>query len=811
MKYVCIIALALISFSASAQFQDKWKVKFPSESEPLQVKWADVNNDSILDVVVAHKINDKVSFVAYADSAFASTHELVKTGFVSGTFSLCDFNLDNRLDIIMSGIDTLGNHATELYVWSESFVYQKQTTPLLAFSSPKVVFADLNSDGKDEFVVAGEDGHLSAWRWDGTSAALLFDSTNIVAHDILVYDFDGNGYNDIAVSGTDAANQPKMLIIEFANAFDTIRTIRFQAPISGKMDAGDLDNNGSIDLLVSGIDSDGNIVTQTFVNQVTTFATGLATWNGVSATSLRIADVDADGEADMSVQGLQNTTPLNFIRTASGDSILLPTQHVVTQEFGDYDRDGDLDVLQLQDTLGLVLLENQTTNVNPRGDMPDFEAMLFIYDRYFLYWHPDSADYQVGSTYDLMLFENDSVKYGGEFDVVLERANWQRLTVTHGNRSTNNFALLRIPFGVDAVGVQTVDKAFVGSRPRFCPETGGPGIVTGGGANCPPEQQTITACSDDPIKLIPNKPLYPTAWFSFSKGFLGLQADSLMVESKADTIFSLTMSGGNDCERMRIYLINDSGGEDTIRVTKNTTVCEDTAVNLTVADEWEDVIWRNPAKDSIGSGDTLHYVVRREEVLTANAHNPRGCVLHQTENLHISKPALTTNGEVFRIMKGESVSLSASGAHVYVWTPNESLDNGFIPNPVATPALTTTYDLVGYDTLGCTDTTKVIVQVEQTAFVPNLFTPDGDGMNDQLKIYGLSQANNFRFAIHNRDGNIVYETSDVAAISSFGWDGSKQGVAQPPGLYYWKVEGTFGNGSHLQLNGRTNGSILMVR
>jgi len=203
--------------------------------------------------------------------------------------------------------------------------------------------------------------------------------------------------------------------------------------------------------------------------------------------------------------------------------------------------------------------------------------------------------------------------------------------------------------------------------------------------------------------------------------------------------------------------------------------------------------------------------VHKEGMLIASGRNNQGCVLKQTENMHISKPVLMTNGDAFKIMRGGSVGLSASGAYVYVWTPNESLDNGFIPNPVASPAETTTYTLTGYDTLGCTDTTQVVVDVEQTAFVPNLFTPNGDGTNDQLRIYGLSQAHDFRFAIHNRDGNIVYEANDVNAVTSRGWDGSNHGVGQPPGLYYWKVEGTFVDGSHLKLNGRTSGSILMVR
>src|SRR5688572_30255478 len=118
MRHAVTLVLALISFSALAQFQDTLHVKFTAGTEPLDVKWADVDNDTLPDIVVANRINGRISFVSYSDSAFQSRHELVKTGFASGTFSLCDFNHDNRIDILMSGVDTLGNHSTQVYLWT---------------------------------------------------------------------------------------------------------------------------------------------------------------------------------------------------------------------------------------------------------------------------------------------------------------------------------------------------------------------------------------------------------------------------------------------------------------------------------------------------------------------------------------------------------------------------------------------------------------------------------------------------------------------------------------------------------------------
>lgn len=795
-----VLFIVMISFGASAQqFAPKWNIKLPAGSEPLLANWADVNNDSILDLVLETKINGHISFIALTDSAFQSAHVLVRTGFVSGRFGFCDFDHDDRLDILLSGLDSLGSHRTVVFLSSGPFTFQDQPLAISNFSSPKTVFTDLNSDGQDDLVMAGNTGSMSAFKWQNNSLSPLFDSTQLIPQDILVSDFDGNGFNDIAVSGTDGSLNPKVIIIEFANAFDTIRTIRMNIPIAGKMDAGDLNSDGYLDLLISGIDKDGKLLTQSFINRDSSFTAGTS-WKGLNESSMELADLDSDGSADVAIQGKQDGTPVNFVRLSSGDSLVLPVSNVASQSFGDFDRDGDLDLVLLQDTLGLVVLENTENAINQKPVAPSLVMGLFIFNRLFLYWQRPGDDHTAANalTYDLFLKSTSNAIYSAEFDT----ANWQRLSVSYGNLTTHDFSLLKIPFDNYHFQVQTVDNSFVGSKPAFGSCNGG---SPGGGGPCDIQTNRITSCKTEPIDLRAQE---PSLWFSFSKGFLGLK-DSVSV-NKSDTLFSFPPLAGPTCGSLKIYVIHHSS-QDTIKITNNRTVCEGAVTDLTTASEWEDVVWRNPANDSIGSGQHLQVTVKQEESLLATAHNEYGCSLKQTENIHISKPVLVLNGEAFKIMKGESVSLQASGANVYVWKPNQSLDNGFISNPVATPAVTTTYLLTGYDTLGCPSTATVLVEVEQTAFAPNLFTPNGDGKNDEFKLYGLAPTRNLHFSIHNREGNVVYEASDLASVSSTGWDGLTRGVPQPPGLYYWKVEGNFDDGSQLKVNGRTTGSLLLVR
>jgi gliding motility-associated-like protein len=103
------------------------------------------------------------------------------------------------------------------------------------------------------------------------------------------------------------------------------------------------------------------------------------------------------------------------------------------------------------------------------------------------------------------------------------------------------------------------------------------------------------------------------------------------------------------------------------------------------------------------------------------------------------------------------------------------------------------------------------VIVEETAFIPNLFTPNDDGKNDELKVYGLSDVEGFKFSIYNREGSLVYSTGRVSDVTRTGWNGTSKGVKQPGGIYYWKVQGLTNHGTKILLNGKTSGSIVLIR
>jgi gliding motility-associated-like protein len=93
----------------------------------------------------------------------------------------------------------------------------------------------------------------------------------------------------------------------------------------------------------------------------------------------------------------------------------------------------------------------------------------------------------------------------------------------------------------------------------------------------------------------------------------------------------------------------------------------------------------------------------------------------------------------------------------------------------------------------------IITEINCTTKIslPDLFTPNGDGVNDVIKPI-IPSIKKFRcFKVFNRWGNLVFETID----SSKGWDGTFRGKNQPSETYLWLVEGVDSNGKEVKVTG----------
>lgn len=85
---------------------------------------------------------------------------------------------------------------------------------------------------------------------------------------------------------------------------------------------------------------------------------------------------------------------------------------------------------------------------------------------------------------------------------------------------------------------------------------------------------------------------------------------------------------------------------------------------------------------------------------------------------------------------------------------------------------------------GCVDsiTKKVTITDDFSIYIPNAFTPNGDGQNEQFTAKGTG-IKKYQLSVFNRWGELVFSSNDIAK----GWDGTIKGKPAQDGVYVWKV------------------------
>ena len=110
------------------------------------------------------------------------------------------------------------------------------------------------------------------------------------------------------------------------------------------------------------------------------------------------------------------------------------------------------------------------------------------------------------------------------------------------------------------------------------------------------------------------------------------------------------------------------------------------------------------------------------------------------------------------------------------------------------------YSVTVRDVFGCvqSDTVEVLSDCNPNIYIPNSFTPNNDGVNDEFRIYG-SEIDFDRMMIFNRWGELIFETTAL----DMGWGGEEW----PVGVYFYRVYYRDSQG----LNEKVLGSLSLIR
>lgn len=144
----------------------------------------------------------------------------------------------------------------------------------------------------------------------------------------------------------------------------------------------------------------------------------------------------------------------------------------------------------------------------------------------------------------------------------------------------------------------------------------------------------------------------------------------------------------------------------------------------------------------------------------------------------------------------------------FLWTPADGLSCSNCEFPTAFVFENTDYSVTMIDSAGCEVETQtaLVVTKPRKLFIPNAFSPNGDGVNDVFYIYGGKGVERVdQLLIFDRWGELVYEAYNFQASElGLGWDGTFEGEGMNPGVFTFLVKVRFLDGAVETLTGDIN-------
>jgi gliding motility-associated-like protein len=232
-----------------------------------------------------------------------------------------------------------------------------------------------------------------------------------------------------------------------------------------------------------------------------------------------------------------------------------------------------------------------------------------------------------------------------------------------------------------------------------------------------------------------------------------------------------------------------------------TDICKGTTITLTAVSPGNTIDW-----PGLGAGNVVTATPLDSTVYMAVATSPNGCLDTASVSVAVKPFTLTLTANPDPVLAGTNTVLTTTGNFTYnvlSWAPSI-----FFANQTATTQnivvkdTSKSFTVIAQSIDGCLDTATLYVTVDPNLkdfFIPNAFSPNGDGNNDILKVYG-SSVRDVTMRIYNQWGELIFETKDI----NKGWDGTWKGRPQEVGVYVYVAQVTFYNNVTMKRKGTVN-------
>jgi len=323
------------------------------------ITFADIDNDNDQDLLITGSNRDyQHIFKLYCNDGNGNYYEVIGTPFTGGNKSsvaFSDVDNDNDQDVLFIGESTKGGHITVLYINDGNGNYTEAIdTQFIGVSQGFIAFADIDNDNDEDLLLTGISGSnyvSNLYKNDGNGIFTLVSDTPFDAvglSDAAFADIDNDGDLDVLITGyIKGSNYIAKLYCNDGMGNYFYKPNPFIGGHNSAIAFSDYDNDNDQDVLITG-DS-----TRQYTNDGNgNFTRVIGAFGDESSTSLAIADIDNDNDVDVLLYGVSSHLDISKLYTndGSGNFTFDTVSYFDSAGFGsldfvDIDNDNDYDVL----------------------------------------------------------------------------------------------------------------------------------------------------------------------------------------------------------------------------------------------------------------------------------------------------------------------------------------------------------------------------------------------------------------------------------------------------------------------------------
>lgn len=498
---LCVLMMA-IAYEVAAQFAEVANTSLPGVYDGT-VEWGDFDNDGDLDVLLCGTvgISSGVTKVMSnnGDNTFTDINAGL-TGLVRGSASWGDYDNDGFLDILLTGhyeyrpsqFEVIQYPLSKIYHNNGNSTFADIDAGLIPVQYGKGIWGDIDNDGDLDIIMTGlhivsssqYDYITSIYRNNGNNSftEIPFNLAGEANADIRTGDFDNDGDLDFIISG--GSNFGTRLYINSGNStFTAMQVLQPGAEgfIALNCDWGDYDHDGDLDLLLAGYSFNGNtrhikIYRNEGGSVFSDINTNLPC--GSTSGSTRWGDYDNDGDLDILHTGcnMYSEYPITKIYRNDSNNVFTDINTNVgplqgKAAWGDYDNDGDIDIVitgftvaQWVTTYVTKLFLNYTSTQNLSSSSPNNLNAEIESDFVVLNWAAITDDHTpaLSLNYSLRI---GTTPGGSDLCSTMSDDSGHRKIVARGYANSNcSWKIQRSALPVSFYwSVQAIDSAFQGS------------------------------------------------------------------------------------------------------------------------------------------------------------------------------------------------------------------------------------------------------------------------------------------------------------------------------------------------------------